>query len=238
MKLNLNARPRLEKIAGDDRALIVDDFYIDPYQVRERALQCRFHPQMRHGQVGGFYPGALAPIQAGEPDVPTVLDHVGHLMEEYFPVTVQRGGLVSDFGVITVASEELTPTTRHPHVDSFVLLALVYLNPFSDCGTSFYRNREMRIHAVRSDEQQRSINDFTADPRNSRQADGYISGSNRHWERLHAVAGTFNRFVAYPGNVLHSGDVFLPGGHRLGDHRLTQRFLLIGADVREPQESL
>lgn len=234
MLLNKNPSIRLETIMGRDRLLIVDDFYADPYEVRENALKLSFSPQSEivRGSRGGFYPGSLAGVQRADPGVEATLDGVRMLLHEKFGVEIKPSDLVSDFAIISLPSAELVPAQRHPHADvGNPFLGLVYLNPFIDSGTSFYRHRETGLHAALSEEQKRFIIDFTSDPRNSVRDQGYILGSNRYWERIHAVAGVFNRFVAYPSHVIHSGDIYLPTSARLGEHRLTQRFLVMGANA-------
>lgn len=232
MLLNKNPSIRLETIAGPDQLLIVDDFYADPYQVREIALKCHFSqqsPKIRSSR-GGYYPGSLAAVQRSMPGADETLDRVRDLLRGAFAVEIQPSDVVSDFGVISVTPADLTPPMKHPHADvGNPFLGLVYLNPFIDSGTSFYRHRETGLYAARSEDQKRFVIDFAADPRNSARDQAYIMGSNRYWERIHSVGGVFNRFVAYAGHVIHSGDVFLPASSRLGEHRLTQRFLILEA---------
>jgi hypothetical protein len=226
---NKHATARMETIAGRDRLLIVDEFYANPYHVREMALQRDFYPQGEEirSSRGGFYPGSLSLLPRTIPGVDEVLDHVRGLLRDAFTIDIAASDIVTDFAVVHMQPGALVAAQRHPHADvENPVLGLVYLNPFIDSGTSFYRHRETGIHAARSEDQKRSIIDFASDPRNSRREQGYIAGSDRYWERIHSVAGVFNRFVAYSGQVLHSGDVFVPARGRLGEHRLTQRFLV------------
>lgn len=234
MLINQKATVRVEQVAGPhpmDRLLIVDNFYADPYQVREYALKRRFTvqpPTIRN--ESGFYPGPIAPLQRDWPGVDAALLRVQGVIQDGFAVEIPPSAMLTDFAVMNVPATELAPVLRHPNFDRRKpFLGLVYLNPFIDSGTSFYRNRRTGIHAVGSEGQMRFIVDFVNDPGNSAVGQGYILGSNCHWERIYVVAGKFNRFVAFPGHLLHSADVFLSTSKRLGDHRLTQRFLVLDA---------
>jgi hypothetical protein len=207
---------------GRHRLLIVDDFYRDPDAVREGALRCDF-------RAGGHYPGVRAKLSNAEPGVAETLDFIRHLLPRTFAVESRTAEIVSDFALITTPPGQLSAVQKHPHADPCHIMGIVYLNPASNGGTSFYRHKQSGLDAV-TDAQAAAIFAYISDPRVSSALEGYISGTNDHWERIHSVAGRFNRFVAFEGNVLHSGDVFVPDAPAQERYRLTQRFHVVIPD--------
>jgi hypothetical protein len=219
--VNDAAAARTEPI-GQHQLLIVDDFYRDPDLVRESALRSAF-------RSGRIYPGLRAQLSNSEPGAAETLTFVRDLLQASFAVETRAAEIYSDFTMITTPPGQLTGVQKHPHVDLCHIMGIVYLNPASDSGTSFYRHKQSGLDAL-TDAQAASIFAFVSDPRVNAALDGYISGTNDYWERIHRVEGRFNRFVAFRANILHSGDVFVPDAPARERYRLTQRFHFVIPD--------
>ncbi len=221
MLVNDAAETRVETF-GQHRLLIVDDFYRDPDVVREDALRYAF-------RSGGHYPGVRASLSNSEPGVAETLKFIRDLLPWTFGVATSTAEIRTDFAQITTPPGQLSAVQKHPHADPCHIMGIVYLNPGSDGGTSFYRHKESGLDAL-TDAQAAAIFSFVSDPRVSSALEGYIGGTNDYWERIHRVEGRFNRFVAFEGNVLHSADVFVPAAPVPERCRLTQRFHVIIPD--------
>jgi hypothetical protein len=204
---------------GQHRLLIVDDFYRDPDVVREGALQYAF-------RSGGHYPGVRASLSKSEPGIAETLSFISYLLLRTFAVEMCTAEIFSDFALITTPPGQLTAVQKHPHADPCQIMGIVYLNPASDGGTSFYRHKESGLDAL-TDAQAAGIFAFISEPHVSSALEGYIGGTNDYWERIHCVEGRFNRFVAFEGNVLHSADAFVPDAPVREQYRLTQRFHVV-----------
>jgi hypothetical protein len=222
MRLNDNAKVRVEQIADTFPILFIDDFYADPMTVREFALSLPFDGML------ALYPGRHAFLNG----LPGLDDERRAEVSEacYFVaelLTLGGATLRTDFSLITTPGRLLVQGQKHPHVDLTPILAVLYLNPESLGGTSFYRNREMGNIAVVGDEDMRRFTEFAARAPTGRVCDSYEMVHPDLWEKVYETDGRFNRLAAYPGNVFHwveCGRVPEPFDPALA--RLTQRFII------------
>lgn len=111
----------------------------------------------------------------------------------------------ASFSMVTRRPEQLVAAQRTPHFDSAnprYLAVLHYLNHTAGSGTAFYRQRSTGIERV----DDRNIGHFIDAARSDgQQAQGFINGSNAHYEQIGAVECVADRLVIYPGCLLHSG---------------------------------
>lgn len=128
--------------------------------------------------------------------------------------------------LVTLSPRELRPVQWQCHRDRLpsaprdLRLAGMVAYLFRDSelgGTSFYRSRlsEAGTGQMISDAGRMAAAEFTAryglEP-------GYLSGSNRYFERVAQVPAAWNRMLFYNGDLFHSGDITAPERLR-GDPR-------------------
>lgn len=221
MKINFNAKPRIEWISEGVPALIVDDFYLDPDEVRAEALQGSF-PDSRAG-----YPGRHQPLDYAREDVGLFLAYISELIELTANVAVNPAGLDTDFSILTTPKENLLKTQSHPHIDGVALAGIVYLNPVEMGGTCFYYNEKLGSCAVTDDNRERWNAVLDGQGEDWEEPEGYVSDDFDMWKRVHTVEGKYNRYVTYPGNVFHSVEVKQnPDPTKPAEARLTQRIFV------------
>ena len=197
-------------IVPGEHCIVVDEALANPEGLVDWAASQRFRP------AEGFpYPGVIV-------DAPPA---VSAMIADYFAEHVRgrlggRRTLSTTVGLslVTRSPAELRPVQWQCHRDrlgpvphDLRLAAMVtYLFRDSDLGgTSFYRSR------LSDEETERMIQDagrmepagFTA--RYGIEA-GYLSGSNRYFERLALIPAAWNRMVFYNGDLFHSGDITAP----------------------------
>lgn len=201
------------KTAGSSIPILqVDDIYARPDAVRDMALALPFSPPAYP------YPGKIA--------VPPVTDSLRMIGEwvlrvvnqHYLPriPPIAKDGqritsfrqLFSDFAIIDVHPDELSPTQRLPHVDPVPVFGLIYLNREERGGTLFFD----KVAGVGRDDS----------------GTGYFTSGNREFQLRGEIEAAFNRLVIYPGFVPHSAQIagdWIEGEARLTSPRLTQRFV-------------
>ena len=207
-----NPAPRVSTVglAPGEFCILVDEALANPEGLVDWAASQPFRP------AEGFpYPGVIA-------DAPPV---VAAMVGDYFAEHV-RGRLggrrtlstAIRFSLVTLSPHELRPVQWQCHRDRLgpvahdLRLAAMVTYLFRDAalgGTSFYRSR------LSDEETDRMIEDagrmepaeFTA--RYGLEA-GYLSGSNRYFERLAQIPAAWNRMLFYNGDLFHSGDIAAP----------------------------
>jgi hypothetical protein len=216
--LNVNPRAAIsvDSVAGLP-ILMIDDFYADPWDVREQALRVDYSVSPAR------YPGLNSPISMRQ--VAPALGVITAVVAKMADFSLRPEDIESDFSILTMAPDDYLPAQRHPHIDPWPLLGLVYLTPGSTVGTSFYYSDTLGYAAASTDHErhahERLIQRLSADP-----DQGEIN-SQRWWKRMHSIQPIFNRFVLFPGNLLHAADMrpeeFSRDAERV---RLTQRFIV------------
>lgn len=225
------ARPQVIEIDEHKkhRIILIDDFFSDPDQVREAALD----PNRSWITPTSAYPGLLSAPDSGQ---------IGELAA-FFQKLLNRQLRQSDmvmFSMVTKMEDELSPPQRRPHFDGSCFGGLVYLNPPEQCrgGTGFFRHRATglaRYPDKISDVPTgligtpglKSLEDLQTLLMSPSQTDsaGYIAGSNSEWERFCFVEMKFNRFIIYDGQIFHSAVIRNEDfGSLPGERRLTLNF--------------
>ena len=185
--------------------IIIDDFYNNPLDVREFALNAEF-------DVDGNYPG----IRTKSFLTQSIKDHMNEHME------TQHGKIIwPDAG-----SEEYTGAFQYTtakdrtwiHADSWNKWAGVcYLTPNAPLsgGTGLFKHKETGLIAapkLANGETNRELLDIIC-----RDGQDYTK-----WERTDTIANVFNRLVIYRGDHFHASlDYF---GKDINDGRLFQTF--------------
>ena len=223
-----NSSPRVSAvpIAPGEFCIVVDEALADPEGLVGWAATQQFRP------AGGFaYPGVIV-------DAPPA---VSAMIGDYFAEHV-RGRLggrrtlstAVRLSLVTLSPRELRPVQWQCHRDRQgsaphdLLLAAMVTYLFRDGGlggTSFYRSRlsEAETERMLNDAGRMSAAGFSA--RYGLEA-GYLTGSNRYFERVAQVPAAWNRMLFYNGGLFHSGDITAPT--RLSADPRTGRLTLNG----------
>ena len=201
---------RLEWLAQEIPVLLVDNIYRDPARVRNTALGLSYEPGT------ALYPGRVARLPAGDAPMIAFLRKVLALVNRHYLPNLPAlpGGrrltairsMDTDFAILDLHPEELSPQQRRPHIDAVPLFGLIYLNEEDRGGTLFFRQK--------------------SDAMSPAAHKGYQVASDEHVELCGRIEGRFNRLAIYPGFVLHSGEVkgdWIHGDARFESPRLTQR---------------
>lgn len=174
----------------DKRLFVVDNFYEDPYAVREFALKQTYYEG--EGAVGFrtrkqfLFDGLKERFEEimGE----KIQDHTKDNYGWY------DSGINGRFQSCTAGTNQVY------HCDSQKWAAVIYLTPDAppESGTSFYRHKETKIH-------HNSQIDWSTDV-------GYKVFNQKTfldgtpYERVDTVGNVFNRLVIFDGGLIHSGN--------------------------------
>lgn len=213
-------------IAPGESCIVVDEALANPQGLVGWAATQHFRPP-----EGFPYPGVLVDAP------PAVSVMVGDYFAEH-----ARGRLggrrtlstVVRLSLVTLAPRELRPVQWQCHRDRLgpvphdVRLAAMVAYLFRDAelgGTSFYRplQSDAETEHLINDAGRLSAGEFSA--RYGLEA-GYLSGSNRYFERLVSIPAAWNRMLFYNGDLFHSGDITAP--ERLSGDARSGRLTLNG----------
>lgn len=219
LRLNPAASVRVESIGTDCPVLVVDDVYADPDAVRALALRGRYDASL------AYYPGLHSDIPAA--DLQDLYADLARLLGALGRPAVPPRAFSSDFSVVTTPAAQMLAGQKHPHVDGLPLAGVVYLSPGLEVGTSFFRHVPTGLALLRTEPEAEAYNLWLREHGETTQPDTYAVEQPAVWERLHTVAGRYNRLALYPGNAFHSIDMrdVVPQ-HTMATARLTQRLFL------------
>lgn len=183
--------------------IVIDDFYVDPYQVREMALAQEF-------DVRGNYPGQRTTPFLNN----SILDIIQNAMR-------YAGGQVLDWNMseYTGAFQYTTAWDRSwIHADQTTSWAgVLYLTPNAplSAGTGLFRHKETGLFSA----PRNPDGGYNVDLLNKINLDAQ---DMTKWDLVDRVANKFNRLVLYRGDLFHmSLDYF---GQNKYDGRLFQTF--------------
>lgn len=223
-----NPAPRIDvvAVAPGEFCIVVDDALANPEGLAGWAATQRFRTP-----EGFPYPGVI--LDAPPP--------VTALIGDYFARHV-RGRLggrrtlstTVRLSLVTLAPQQLRPMQWQCHRDRLgraspeVRLAAMVAYLFHDAelgGTSFYRPllSDEETERMIEDSGRMSAAEFGAC---YGLEGGYLSGSNRYFERMAQVPAAWNRMLFYNGELFHSGDIAAPA--RLSDDPRRGRLTLNG----------
>lgn len=194
--------------------LVVDDFYDDPYKIRETAL--RFPYQDLEDQNN--YPGVNSLSQI---EIEGLNEYVSRLVHEPLKGTPRSGHC--RFRIAMAGDDDRARFTIHVDGQSY-WSGIVYLTLPEHCrgGTEFYRHRELQSdHAPLYDEDVKKFG-ATSCALFTKNLINRDSNDSSKWEHLMTVPMRFNRCILFRPWFWHTS------GHSFGDSlenaRLVQLF--------------
>lgn len=213
-------------LAPGESCIVVDHALANPQGLVSWAAAQPFQaPQ-------GFpYPGVIADAPAS----------VATMVGDYFAAHARGrlGGrrtlsVTVRLSLVTVAPHALRPVQWQCHRDRLgpvpgdlrlaAMVAYLFQDPALG-GTSFYRSLQSEADTDRMIEDAGRMNGAEFGARYGLEA-GYLSGSNRYFERLAQIPAAWNRMLFYNGDLFHSGDITAP--QRLSADARTGRLTLNG----------
>jgi len=181
--------------------LVVDDFYDNPDEIRERALRLPYH---RPKNVN--YAGVVA---ATEDDIRPTIECFSRLLGGV-NIKCRR-----DEGAFRITTEaDMARRTSMVHVDTPDFSALVHLSKGDGEGTHFYRHKALGLERVSAEDNVRPL---------VRQAIEADTLNLDAWDVLYSIPMKYNRLLIFDGKYFHSGAQRLTGA-TLEEGRLTQNF--------------
>lgn len=183
----------------------VDGFLNNPDTVISQACLQSF------AKITPQYPGVRAAID------PAVchhwLDQLGPLLDQWFGPYGRPWEMQAWYSLVTTPPHELAPIQRLPHVDGTdptQIAMMLYLERAglknAHGGTAFFRHRTTGLEALTAADFSRYAGAVQDDITGTGlPLAAYITDGSPHFERIHAVPGTFNSAAFYRGNILHSG---------------------------------
>jgi hypothetical protein len=218
-RVNPAATAQVQAVGDVGSVLVVDGFYADPDAVRAQALASRYDSSL------AYYPGLHSPLDASA--LQDLFGLLGRLLGAMGNPGIAPSQFSTDFSVVTTPASEMLAEQKHPHVDGQVAAGVVYLNPQSEIGTCFFRHLPTGWAVLQTPDQEQTYARWLRTHGAATQPSTYAVAQDGVWQRLHHVAGRYNRLVMYPGNLFHSIDMrdIVPG-HTMASARLTQRIFV------------
>lgn len=181
-------------IQYDKRIFVVDNFYSDPYAVRDFALTQEFNEDLR------YYKGKRTSEQFFVPGTKKAFESI----------IGQKITVWDDYGFNGVFQ---TCNAEEPlvyHIDLQQWAGMVYLTPNApfECGTSLYAHKETKAR-------------HESDPGMDSAFSGGFYDSTK-FELVDVVGNVFNRLVIFNGKCIHAASKYF--GKNLEDSRLFHMF--------------
>ena len=186
--------------------LVIDDFYDNPDEIRERALRLTYR---RPDKVN--YPGVIA---ATPHDIAPTMASFSKILGG-IDIKYQRNQ--GAFRITTAA--DMATRRSMVHVDTPDFSAIVHLSKGNAEGTHFYRHKGLDLDRVSVEDNTRQV------VRRAIEADTLNLAA---WELLFAVPMKYNRLFIFDGKYFHSGAQRLTGAS-LAEGRMTQNFFFFRA---------
>ena len=178
----------------DKRIFVVDNFYSDPYAIRECALQQEFKEDLR------YYKGKRTEEKFFVPGTKKVFETIiGQ------PITIWEEYGMN--GIFQTCNAE-DPLVYHTDLQQWA--GMVYLTPGApfQCGTSMYAHKETKAR-------------HCTDPGIDEAFSGGFYDSTK-FELVDTVGNVFNRLVIFNGKCIHAASQYF--GQTLEDSRLVHMF--------------
>ncbi len=218
-RLNPAAELRIESVGEDCPVLVVDGFYADPEAVRQLALRGSFDSSL------AYYPGLHSHIPARA--LTPLFEQLSRLLGTLGTPGLEPTHFTSDFSIVTTPAAEMLANQKHPHIDGLLVAGVIYLNPHLEIGTCLFRHLPTGKAMLRTQAEMDEYGAWLRDHGEATQPDSYAVEQDGIWERLHTLAGRYNRLVMYPGNAFHSIDMRdVQAHHTMETARLTQRLFV------------
>jgi hypothetical protein len=153
------------------------------------------------------YPGVRAAL--GSDVCRDWLAKLTPLLDQWFGPCGRTWEMQAWYSLVTTPPAQLAPIQRLPHVDGTdpaQIAMMLYLHRTGHGGTAFFRHRATGLEALTAEDYPRYAAAVQAEvARAGLPPAAYTTDGAPHFERIHAVPGTFNSAVFYRGNILHSG---------------------------------
>ena len=203
--------------------VVVDNFYKNPYAVRQLALDI---PASRNKRIRGNNPAWRINAFYEQDSMSWVFDQLGRMyfpeiMQMYPPNFMEDSFKRATFMVNVMQTANLPPIC--PHMDNtsgHILAATIYLNDENECagGTSFYTFGGRTFYAD-------PTVTHAYDVEGNLPVTSYINDSIHDWDMIGMVPMQFNRMVLYNQAMIHSAYV-KPGMFTDNVYRLNQQFFI------------
>lgn len=194
--------PRIEGFSAYNHRLVTTDRLLaHPEQVIDEAFLQDF------ARITPQYPGVRAPIDPAA--CAGWLAELSPLLDAWFGPYGRAWEMQAWYSIVTTPPAALQPIQCLPHVDGTdpaQIAMMLYLHRTGHGGTAFYRHRATGLEALTPDDYPRYAAALQSGVAHSGLPPAaYPTDGAPHFERTHAVPGTFNQAVFYRGNILHSG---------------------------------
>tara|TARA_B100000123_G_scaffold82881_1_gene59773 strand:- start:4172 stop:4879 length:708 start_codon:yes stop_codon:yes gene_type:complete len=205
------------------KVVVVDDFYKNPYLVRQLALDI---PASRNKRIRGNNPAWRINAFYDMDGMSWIYDQLcktywPEIMQNYPIDYIQQSMMRATFMVNVMQTTNLPPVCPHMDNTSGINFAsTIYLNTANESkgGTSFYNFGGKEYYDDPSVK-------HTYDVAGKLPVTKYISDTIHDWEMIGMVPMKFNRMVLYNQAVLHSA--YVKEGMFEGDeYRLNQQFFI------------
>lgn len=179
------------------RAIIVDNFYHNPYAVREFAMQQEYEPSSPDNPYVGrrTYKQFLFP-------------GIKESFEELLGARITKW---EDYGMNGRFQHNIAGDRIVYHCDAQRWAAMIYLTPDAppSCGTSTFMHKETRIHHNSHPDIMNAFNQKT-----------FLDGTP--YESVDSFGNIFNRLVIFDGGCIHAASEYF--GSDIDDCRLWHMF--------------
>jgi glycosyltransferase involved in cell wall biosynthesis len=182
------------------KLFVVDDFYDEPYKVREYALKQNFNGDLR------FYKGKRTGERFSTPQIKQKFEQImGEPITRWDTPAPEFGGSMN--GVFQYCTPE---DALVYHYDSQKWAAMIFLTPDApvQTGTSFYQHKETGIRVAEDPDADRAF------------AGGFYDATK--FELIDTVGNVFNRCVIFDARQIHAASEYF--GKTIEDSRLFQIF--------------
>ena len=188
--------------------IVIDNFYKNPYDIRNYALNLEYLNPGQHGAVGFRC----------EKDR-KIFDGTKEYFEKLLHKKIPSGNGHGEWGYSTNGCFQWCPsgTSLVYHADSQEYAGILYLTPDAppNCGTSFFRHKKYK--SICGSEV--FSNDDWHDPK-LEYKDWFTDSSP--WEKIDSVGNVFNRLVIFKSYNIHAVTEYF--GETINNSRLFQLF--------------
>jgi len=176
------------------RIFVIDNFYSDPYAVREFALQQEFHDDLR------YYKGRRTHQQF----------YVPGTKKSFEDIIGQKINIWEQYDMCGVFQSCNPEDALVYHTDTQEWAGMVYLTPDApfQCGTSMYAHKETKSR-------------HTSDPGYEKAFNGGYYDKTK-FELVDVIGNVFNRLVIFNGKCIHAASEYF--GQTVEDSRLFHMF--------------
>ena len=194
--------------------LVIDNFYSNPLKVYSWAQKLNYH---------------LISTATGYRSKEVYHEkNIKKRLERLLNIKISDWGTAenSENGIFFLAfSEGKRKETPCIHTDPSLndITVVIYLTPGlpDDCGTSFWRHKSTQLAVEPTIADARKLKRSLTDIRQTLEMD---AENRKKWELLDNISYKFNRMIAFPSGVFHSGNRHF--GNEMNNGRIIQTFRL------------